>query len=254
MRKYIVCANWKMNGTQLQVKSLVQDLSDSLNDLTSQVTTIVCPPAIFISEVYLGLKNSNILLGAQDCAYKGLSAFTGEISASMLSEFGCKYVIIGHSERRALLGEACVVLAGKLTQAKESGLIPIFCVGETKVDFDAGLGYTVVERQLQEIVQLLGVGIFDNAIIAYEPVWAIGTGLTATPEQAQRMHQSIRKILAEFDDGASNAQIIYGGSVNANNCAALFEQPDIDGALVGGASLKAQEFSKICHTALKMAK
>jgi len=248
VRKFLVVGNWKMNGSKLQVTNLLQSLTALLGDLSPNVECVVCPPNVYLDQISNIAKPTNIIIGAQNVASSQITAFTGEISPEMLSEFGCKYVIIGHSERRALLGETDELVARKFAVALEGGLTPILCVGETQEQQLAGRGLAVVTRQLQAVIDHVGVDAFNNTVIAYEPVWAIGTGLTATPAQAQQMHQHIRSLIA------AEIRIVYGGSVNSANAAALFAEPDIDGGLIGGASLKAQDFSDICHIAMGMTK
>ncbi len=259
MRKYLVAGNWKMNGSRTMVASLLQDLILKLADMPADLDCVICPPSLYLEQVNNIIQNSNyeklIQLGAQNSASSAATAFTGEISPVMLREFACTYVIIGHSERRQLLQETDALVAAKFQLAKQSGLRPILCVGETQAENAAGQGFAVVARQLHAVVQHVGVQSFSDAVIAYEPVWAIGTGLTATPEQAQAMHAQIRGSLAALDKNiAANIRIIYGGSVSSSNAAALFAQADIDGGLIGGASLKAQDFSGICHAAMSMTK
>jgi triosephosphate isomerase len=253
MRKFLVAGNWKMNGNKVEITTLLQQLLIKMNDLNHQIDCVVCPPSIYIDYVHQLIKNSNIQIGAQNLASNSVTAFTGEISPVMLREFGCNYVIIGHSERRLLLQESDELIARKFQIAIEADIKPILCVGETKEQQADGLN--VVEKQLIAVIDKVGIAAFEQAVIAYEPVWAIGTGLTATPEQAQTMHAHIRHILAQRDAKvAAKVQIIYGGSVNSSNAAGLFTQVDIDGGLIGGASLKAQDFSDICHIAMGMAK
>lgn len=248
MRKFLVVGNWKMNGSKQQVNDLLHSLTAKLEDLSPNVESVVCPPNIYLDQVLQLAKLSNIKIGAQNIACSQITAFTGEISPAMLREFDCKYVIIGHSERRSLLGESDELIARKFAVALEGGITPILCVGETHEQQLAGQSLAVVTRQLQAVIDLVGVDAFNNTVIAYEPVWAIGTGLTATPMQAQQMHKHIRSLVA------AEVKILYGGSVNSANAAALFAEPDIDGGLIGGASLKAQDFSDICHIAMGMTK
>lgn len=248
MRKFLVVGNWKMNGSKPQVTALLQKLLTMLSDLEPSVESVVCPPSIYLDQTFRLAESSNISIGAQNIACSPITAFTGEISPAMLREFGCKYVIIGHSERRALLGESDDLIARKFAVALEGGLTPILCVGETQEQQSAGQGFSVVTKQLQAVISHLGMNAFSNTVIAYEPVWAIGTGLTATPAQAQQMHSHIRSLID------AEIRIVYGGSVNSSNAVALFAEPDIDGGLIGGASLKAQDFSDICHIAMGMTK
>lgn len=255
MRKMLVAGNWKMNGSKVEITALLQKLLEKLNDLTFQIDTVVCPPSIYIQYAHALIESSNIQMGAQNIASNSVTAFTGEISPIMLREFDCKYVIIGHSERRLLLDETDDLIARKFQIAVDGGISPILCVGETKDQQAAGLSKSVVEKQLLAVLHKSGIDGFKHAVIAYEPVWAIGTGLTATPEQAQEIHAYIRSLLAKHSATiAENVRIIYGGSVNSTNAEALFTQPDIDGGLIGGASLKAQDFSDICHIAMGLTK
>lgn len=253
MRKYLVAGNWKMNGSVQQITSLLQELKPLLADIRG-VDCIVCPPSIYIPLASQLINKSIIELGAQNMASQYTTAFTGEISPSMLGEFACNYVIIGHSERRVLLGESDSLVADKFAVAIDAQLTPILCVGETRAQMEEGQGFNIVQRQLQAVINKSGIKAFGSAVIAYEPVWAIGTGLNATPEQAQAMHAQIREWLASLDSTvAAIVRIIYGGSVNSSNAAALFAELDIDGGLIGGASLKAQDFSDICHAAMRIA-
>lgn len=255
MRKFLVVGNWKMNGSKVITNDLLQQLKIKLSDGGQQIEAVVCPPSVYLSLAQEVIQGSNIELGAQNIASSPVTSFTGEISPEMLREFGCDYVIIGHSERRTILAESDDLIAHKFKVALAGGLRPILCVGETQEQQGAGLGFAVVASQLQAVIDKLGISAFKDAVIAYEPVWAIGTGLTATPEQAQQMHEQIRhKIAAHDPDIAAAIRIVYGGSVNAGNAASLFKEADIDGGLIGGAALKAQEFSDICHIAMGMTK
>jgi triosephosphate isomerase len=259
MRKVLIAGNWKMNGSKAQTTELLQQLLPKLGDLHAQIDCVVCPPSVYLDTAHHLIQSSNTVsamqLGAQNVASELVTAFTGEISPAMLREFGCTYVIIGHSERRKMLHESDELIARKVDVALESGLWPILCVGETKEQQEAGHGFAVVAKQLRTVLDDVCITEFKHAVIAYEPVWAIGTGLSATPGQAQSMHAHIRNLLAEYDpEIAAAIRIIYGGSVNSANAAALLQQADIDGSLVGGASLKAQEFSDICHIAMGIAK
>lgn len=252
MRSFLVAGNWKMNGSKPQATELLQQLVPLLKDIT-HVECVVCPPNVYLPLCSELLEASNIKLGAQNIASNIKAAYTGEISPPMLREFACKYVIIGHSERRTLLQETDQLIAEKVAVALDGGLHPILCIGETKEQLDAGLGLKTVMAQLAAVLEKVGIERFKNAVVAYEPVWAIGTGLSATPQQAQEMHAHIRKYLAVLDpEIAATTQILYGGSMNAANAAELLQQPDINGGLIGGASLKAQEFSEICHAAMRI--
>ena len=199
MRKYLVAGNWKMNGSAQQNTSLLQDLAPKLKDIGDKIDVLVCPPSIYMAQVSLLSKATNLQIGAQNVSNSLASAFTGEISPAMLRDFHCSYVIIGHSERRQLLGETDEQVAAKFQVCIEAGLIPILCVGETQEQMAAGSSFAVVSQQLDVVLSRVGIAAFKSAVIAYEPVWAIGTGLTATPEQAQAMHAKIREKLAALD-------------------------------------------------------
>jgi len=244
-RKRIVAANWKMNGD----RDLVAHLLRALHSFKVNADLLIFPPFIYIPQVQASLCDTQIAWGGQNLATEIQGAYTGEVSGVMLKDFGCRYVLVGHSERRSLYDESNEMVATKFKIAQAAGLIPLLCVGETLAERQAEQTLEVIEAQLMAVLNLLGITAFANAIIAYEPVWAIGTGLTATPEQAQAVHQEIRKHLAKKDDRiAAQLPILYGGSVKAENAAALFAEPDIDGALVGGASLDAENFKKICES------
>lgn len=246
MRKKLVAGNWKMHGSLASNKALLEGLCKALPRL-NKIDVSVMPPTVYLAQAaaLLGEAGSSIAVGAQDVSAHSEGAFTGQISAAMLKELGCRYVLAGHSERRALCGESDREVAAKALAAMNSGLIPILCVGETLVEREAGQALEVVSRQVQAVAEVLGTKL-DQLVVAYEPVWAIGTGLTATPAQAQEVHAHIRQQLGEAGDAMT---VLYGGSVRADNAAELFAQPDIDGALVGGASLKAEEFAEICNKA-----
>ncbi|WP_286912026.1 triose-phosphate isomerase [Pseudomonas sp. UBA6315] len=249
MRRPMVAGNWKMHGTRASVAELIQGLGNM--PVPNGVEVAVFPPALFINQVIDGLQGKAIAVGAQNSAIQPeQGALTGEIAPSQLAEAGCKLVLIGHSERRQILGENEEVLNRKFAAAQLSGLMPVLCVGETLEEREAGKTLEVVGRQLSSIIEAFGVKAFANAVIAYEPVWAIGTGLTASPQQAQDVHAAIRAQLAAEDaEVAANVQLLYGGSVKAANAAELFGMPDIDGGLIGGASLNADEFGAICRAA-----
>ena len=249
MRRPLVAGNWKMHGTRASVTELIKSLR--VLDLPVDVDVAVMPPFLYVVQAGVELGNVAIAVGAQDCAVEpGQAALTGEIAASQLLDAGCRYVLVGHSERRLLLGETDAVVVRKFAAAQACGLIPILCVGETREQREAGLTLEVVARQVAAIIDELGVAVFADAVIAYEPVWAIGTGLTASPQQAQEVHAAIRAQLAARDaEVAAGVRILYGGSVKAVSAAELFGMPDIDGGLVGGASLNADEFGAICRAA-----
>lgn len=249
MRRPLVAGNWKMHGTRASVAELIRGLRQLA--LPVGVEIAVIPPALYVTQVVMGLEGKAIGVGAQNCAVEPMQgALTGEIAASQLADSGCAYVLVGHSERRQILGESEAVLSRKFAAAQACGLIPILCIGETLAQREAGKTLEVVQRQLGSIIEQLGVGAFNRAVVAYEPVWAIGTGLTATPEQAQEVHASIRSQLrTESAEVARGVRILYGGSVKAANATELFAMPDIDGGLIGGASLNADEFGAICRAA-----
>lgn len=245
MRKNIVAGNWKMNKTLQEGVALATELKSIVKNPNCDV--IVGTPFIHLATVAELLKGSPIAVAAENCADHASGAYTGEVSAAMVKSTGASYVIIGHSERRAYYGETYAILKEKVQLALANGLRPIFCVGEVKEEREAGRQNEVVKAQLEGSLFGLTAEEFAKVVIAYEPVWAIGTGLTATPEQAQEMHLHIRGLVAakygrEIADGCS---ILYGGSCNAKNAASLFANPDIDGGLIGGASLKAEDFKAI---------
>ncbi|WP_298610345.1 triose-phosphate isomerase [uncultured Thiothrix sp.] len=247
MRRILVAGNWKLNGNKASIQQLVNSIVTGANELT-KVSIAVCAPYVYLPLTAELLGSSAVALGAQDVSEQDSGAFTGEVSAPMLLEIGCKYVIVGHSERRALFGEKDGDTARKFAAARKQGLIPILCLGESLAEREAGQTETVVARQLDAVLELEGVQALSDAVIAYEPVWAIGTGKTATPEQAQAVHAFIRERIAAQDEAvAKKIQILYGGSVKGSNAAELFAMQDIDGGLIGGASLDAQDFLKICQ-------
>lgn len=247
MRQKLVAGNWKLNGSKASIKSLVDGILAGMDGLDN-VGVAVCAPYVYIPMTQELLSGSRVGLGSQDVADQDAGAFTGEVSAPMLKEFGCAYAIVGHSERRSLYGEKDADTARKFAAARTHGLTPILCVGELLEEREQGITEEVVARQLDAVTALEGVEALADAVIAYEPVWAIGTGKTATPQQAQDVHAFIRgKIAALNEDVAAKVQVLYGGSVKGANAAELFAMPDIDGGLIGGASLDAQEFLAICQ-------
>lgn len=249
MRRPIVAGNWKMHGTRAENARLIEALTVQLPSEPA-AQCVVCPPFVYVQDVGRLLRDSPIELGAQSVCAEAQGAYTGEVSASMLKDVGCTYVIVGHSERRALFGEDDVRVARKFAAAQSKGLIPILCVGEQLAEREAGQTNSVVARQLDAVLELSGAGSLANAVIAYEPVWAIGTGKVATPDQAQEVHAFIRGRIAARDAKiAGEVRILYGGSVKAGNAAELFAMPDVDGGLIGGASLKAEEFLAILAAA-----
>lgn len=249
MRQPFVMGNWKLNGSCQMINTLISGLCQQLAAV-SQCTVAVAPPAPYLQLVRQQAAGSAILLGAQDTGTHLSGAYTGETSAAMLKDVGVQYVIIGHSERRSYHAESDAVVAEKFAIVKQQGLVPVLCIGETEAENAAGHTEAVCARQIDAIVNSLGASAFTGSVIAYEPVWAIGTGKSATPAQAQAVHQFIRQHIAKADRGVAGQLIIqYGGSVNASNAAELFAQPDIDGALVGGASLQAEVFAVIVNAA-----
>lgn len=245
MRKNIVAGNWKMNTNLQEGLTLAQEVNDKL--IGSGVTVVLCTPFIHLSEVSKVITKSSLYLGAQNCADKESGAYTGEVSASMLKSTGADYVIIGHSERRAYYGETDEILANKVNLALANELTPIFCIGEVLEEREAGKHFDIVKKQLQQGLFGLSPEDFSKIVIAYEPVWAIGTGKTATPDQAQEIHKVIRdEIAAKYGQQlADDCSILYGGSCKPSNAAELFVNPDVDGGLIGGASLKADDFMGI---------
>ncbi|WFE68071.1 triose-phosphate isomerase [Thiomicrospira sp. R3] len=250
MRKPFVAGNWKMHGSKAMIDSLLSDLQVN-EDALKAVEVAVCPPSIYLETVKTKLLGSSIKVGAQNVAnVSGQGAYTGETSVDMVKDVGCEYIIVGHSERRSLYGETDSVVAEKVDLIAQAGLIPLLCVGETLEERESNVTEKVVARQLEAVIDRVGVGAFKNIVIAYEPVWAIGTGKTASPEQAQNAHAFIRSLIAQRDPVvAANLIIQYGGSVKPDNAAVLFSQPDIDGGLIGGASLVASDFLAICKAA-----
>lgn len=247
MRQPLVAGNWKMNGSSESNRELLEQL---VSGLETKAEVLVCPPAIYAQQVRDQLTGSIVKTGLQNVSEQSSGAFTGEASPLMVKDLGIEYVIIGHSERRALYGETNEIVAAKFCALVDQGLVPILCVGETLEERESGDTMTVVKAQIEVVLQTAGQGRLANFVIAYEPVWAIGTGLTATPEQAQDVHAAIRKLLARYsEDMSAKTRILYGGSMKAANAAELIALPDVDGGLVGGASLVAQEFKAICHAA-----
>ncbi len=249
MRTKLVAGNWKLNGSRDANQRLVAGIVAGAGEAVG-AEILLCPPYLYLPSVGAQCAGSGVRVGAQDVAAQAGGAFTGEISAAMLCDVGCSHVIVGHSERRALFGDADAVVAAKFKAAHEQGLIPILCVGESLQEREAGVTMTVIDRQVGAVLDAAGVALFSASIIAYEPVWAIGTGLTATPQQAQDVHAHIRSIIAAPDAKiAAGLRILYGGSVKGANAAELFAMEDIDGGLIGGASLDAEEFLSICRAA-----
>lgn len=245
MRTKLVAGNWKMNGSRAQTESLLRDLRAALHD-SPPCEVLVCPGFPYLQQAADLIAGSGIRLGAQNLAIEDAGAFTGEVAGPMLADQGCEYVLVGHSERRSLFGEDSDTVAKKYVAAQRAGLKPVLCVGESLEEREAGTTERVIEAQLQAVLDLAGVDSLASAVIAYEPVWAIGTGKTATPDQAQEVHAFIRGKLATLDPGvAAGVRILYGGSMNPGNAAELLAMQDIDGGLIGGASLKPDDFLAI---------
>lgn len=249
MRRPLVAGNWKLHGSRASNASLLGAIRAGLQS-SWDLDVMVCPPFVYLAEVAAALQGSPMILGAQDASAEVQGAFTGEVSASMLRDVGCSHVLVGHSERRTLFGESDDLVARKFRTAVASGLSPVLCVGETLQQRQAGATEAVIRQQLDAVLAAVSDEELARGIIAYEPVWAIGTGHTASPEQAQEVHAVIRRtVLARSARIAGELRILYGGSVKGANAQALFAMPDIDGGLVGGASLDAADFLKICSAA-----
>ena len=247
MRRKLVAGNWKMHGTLAQNAELLDAVRSGMRQITD-VDCAVCVPFPYLAQAQQKLSGSNVKWGAQNVHQLDKGAYTGEVSAAMLRDFECSHVIVGHSERRACYGESSRLVAEKFLAAQQAGLTPVLCMGETLQQRESGITETVIAEQLDALIQLGGVQALRNAVVAYEPVWAIGTGKTATSAQAQAVHRFIRQRIAALDGQIAAALcILYGGSVKANNAAELFAMPDIDGGLIGGASLVADEFLAICR-------
>lgn len=248
MRTMMIAGNWKMNGSRGRSRELIQAIIAGLpQNPTCEV--VICPSFVFLPDAAEALAASAVGLGAQNVCDQDQGAYTGEIAGDMLVELGCHWVIVGHSERRHLYGETNALVAGRFAAAQRHGLTPILCVGERLEEREAGATESILDQQLRAVFEHQGAQAFRSAIIAYEPVWAIGTGRTATPEQAQEAHAYIRSRVAEYDGNVAAAElrILYGGSAKPDNAQALFAQPDVDGGLIGGASLQAEDFLAICR-------
>ena len=249
MRNTLIAGNWKMNGSTSANAELVSGINAGA-PATDSVELLVCPPFPYLTAVLTDTAGSKVAVGAQNVSAHESGAFTGEVAPSMLADLGCEYVIVGHSERRTLYGETSADVAAKFKAALGAGLRPILCIGETLEEREAGQTEAVVDEQLDAVIESVGIANFATAVIAYEPVWAIGTGMTATPEQAQDVHAHIRSRLAGHDAAiAESTQILYGGSMKGENAAGLLAKADIDGGLIGGASLKAADFLAIANAA-----
>lgn len=253
MREFLVAGNWKMNGSSEANKALLEGIVAGV-PAGQGFRLLVCPPFPYLADVVAKVSGSAVSVGAQNVSEHEKGAFTGEVSPGMLKDIGCDYVIVGHSERRAIYGESSFQVAAKFQAAQAAGLTPILCVGETLEEREAGSTESVVGYQLGAVLDAAGIGAFAGAVVAYEPVWAIGTGKTATPEQAQDVHRFIRNTLGERDAGiAEGLQLLYGGSMKGENAAGLLSMQDIDGGLIGGASLKADDFLAIAEAAAQCA-
>lgn len=251
MRKKMVAGNWKMHGSRSSVHALLESIKQAEKPLSSNIDIVVFPSFVYLQEVEKSLVDTLISWGAQNLYLGKQGAFTGEISGAMLVDYGCHYVLIGHSERRMVFNENLALVSAKFKTALEFGLQPILCVGETLEQREKNQTEAILKEQLTSVIESAGIDSFRSAVIAYEPVWAIGTGLTATPDQAQAAHAFIRREIAAYQaDIANSLRILYGGSVKADNAKGLFTKPDIDGGLVGGASLDAKSFIAICEAAI----
>ena len=249
MRDKLVAGNWKMYGSRAFTRSLVSGLAEEFAG-GAPCGIAVCPPYAYLAEAVELATGTPVEVGAQDVSSQDEGAFTGEVSGAMLADVGCRYAIVGHSERRSLHGESDELVAEKFIAAQRHGLVPVLCVGESLAEREAERTEAIVARQLTAVVQAAGIGAFSAAVIAYEPVWAIGTGRTASPEQAQAVHAFIRGLLrSENVSIADFIKVLYGGSVKAANAADIFAMPDVDGGLVGGASLEVASFASICRAA-----
>jgi len=247
-RSLLVAGNWKLNGSRSSVVALAKAISSGVAEVSCEV--LVCPGYAHISDVQAALASSGVLLGAQNCCTDDAGAFTGEVAATMLAEFGVSHIIVGHSERRAIYGETSAMVADKVAAVQQANLLPIVCVGETLEQREAGQLQHVLDEQLDAVIERVGIAGLAQSVIAYEPVWAIGTGKSATSAQAQEVHAMIRGKLSALDPlVAEQVRILYGGSVKPDNAQELFSQPDIDGGLIGGASLEAASFLAICAAA-----
>lgn len=248
-RKRLIAGNWKMNCSRDAAKELANSIVE-LSQASGNADLLICVPNIHLADIEKCLQNSDVKLGAQDAHWLESGAFTGEISVSMLNDYQVNYLLVGHSERREMFGDTNERVANKFAAALKSGLKPILCIGESLEQREQGITLQVLKEQCQAVIDVTGVEAFASAAIAYEPIWAIGTGVTATPEQAQEVHEQLRNWFATHDQTVANGlQILYGGSMNATNAELLLAQPDIDGGLIGGASLKADDFIKIYSVA-----
>lgn len=251
MRRKLIAGNWKMNGSLASNAELMNGIKSRLTSEAKDVDVLVCVPFPYLGQVQATIKDTSILLGAQDVSQFASGAYTGEVSTSMLKDFGCQYVIVGHSERRAYHGETNDIVASKAYHALKAGLTPIVCVGETLAEREDGQMQHVIVHQIDAVLQLLSDDEVSKIIIAYEPVWAIGTGKTATPDMAQEVHALLRQQVAlKNAQAALQVRILYGGSMKPDNAQLLMNEPDIDGGLIGGAALKAEDFFAIIKAAV----
>jgi triosephosphate isomerase len=247
MRQPLVAGNWKMNGSTASAQALLAGIKEGMAAVT-RTEVLVCPPFPYLALAVAALAGSRVAVGAQNACTEPSGAYTGEVAAPMIKDLGCTYVILGHSERRQYYGETDEIIAKKYAQVLEAGLTPILCVGETLAEREQGRTEAVVAQHLDGVMRTAGVDAIARGVIAYEPVWAIGTGMTATPAQAQEVHAFLRqRIAAESPDVAAGVRILYGGSMKPDNALELMSQADIDGGLIGGASLKASDFLAICQ-------
>lgn len=247
MRQPLVAGNWKMNGSRDSIGTLLDGLKAGMG-VVKTAEVAVCPPYVYLQQVADALAGTGIEWGGQDVSDQESGAYTGEVSGPMLADFGCKYVIVGHSERRSIYGESDEFTARKFAAAQQAGLVPVLCVGELLEEREQGVTEQVVARQMDAVIALCGIESLARSVIAYEPVWAIGTGKTATPDQAQEVHAFIRSKISDLNATiGADIRILYGGSVKGANAAELFGMSDIDGGLIGGASLQAEEFLAICR-------
>ncbi len=244
MRQSLVMGNWKMNGSRSEGLALASAIAAGLKQGDQGIA--VCVPYVYLSDIKSAVENTPLVLGAQNIADQESGAYTGEISASMLKECGCIYALVGHSERRSYYGDTNESVATRFCQAQKEGIVPVLCIGETLEERESDKTFAVIDKQLNAVIDMAGIDALGNSVIAYEPVWAIGTGKTASDEQAQEVHKYIREqIASKNQDVANKVQILYGGSVKPDNAKAIFSMPDIDGGLIGGASLDAESFLTI---------
>jgi triosephosphate isomerase len=248
MRTPCIMGNWKLNGDKAFTQNLIKGVMAQTQHVNCDV--VVCPPFVFVQNAVMAAANSHVKVGAQNVATEVSGAYTGEVSAPMLKDVGCEYVIIGHSERRQYYGDTDEVVVQKVRQTLGAGLVPVLCMGETQKEHESGNTEQVVGGQLQAVLSAFDASELQNMIVAYEPVWAIGTGLTATPEQAQAVHAFLRGLITAKDESlGASTRILYGGSMKPDNAPELLAQPDIDGGLIGGAALKVDMFAGICAAA-----